>query len=109
MVLEDYLTIVKKHEEDIGVAKLRAEPVLGRQLDEVCEAICEHPLVSLTLDFGSVDYVSDQSGSCLLRLLQSLREVGHSLQLTNVSKPTHDILTSMGLADLVPIADDDLS
>jgi anti-anti-sigma factor len=105
VALPDYVTIQSEGQHDIGVARLRAEPTLGTQLDEVCEAVQQDPSLSLILDFSHVDYVSEGSGRHLLRLLKTLRDAGYALHLANVAKPTHDMLESMGLTDIVPIMD----
>jgi anti-anti-sigma regulatory factor len=92
-------------DQGAGIVRLRAEPKLCKQLSEICEALQQEPKVSLTLDCHSVDHVSDESGSHLLRLLKILRDEGHTLKLSDVAKPTYDILESMGITGLIPIVD----
>jgi len=107
MILDDYVTVTGNGERASGRMKLRAEPTLCNQLNEVCEILQQNSKLSLTLDCHSVDYISQQSGSLLLRLLKTLRDEGYALMLTNVAQPTCDILESMGIADLIPIVDDE--
>jgi anti-anti-sigma regulatory factor len=106
MALAGYVTITEGGDQATGIVRLLAEPKLCSQLSEICEALQQEPEVSLTLDCHSVDYVSDESGSHLLSLLKTLRDNDHTLKLSNVAKPTHDILESMAITGLIPIAED---
>jgi anti-anti-sigma regulatory factor len=106
MALADYVTITEEGDQIAGIVRLRAEPKLCNQLSEICEALQQEPKVSLTLDCHSVDHVSDESGSHLLKLLKILRDESHTLKLSDVAKPTYDILESMGITGLIPIGED---
>jgi len=103
MALPDHVAMSEEGDQRAGIVRLRAEPKLCNQLNEICKTLQQEPKVSLTLDCHRVDYVSDESGSHLLKLLKILRDEGQTLELSHVAKPTYDILESMGIPGLIPI------